>query len=82
MKGPQRPHDERGICCGPFIPDIRPNNDCQHPNAHYYGDTNPPTYKCPDCGLMFIPEDQIKAAVARVILKPSDPLDPDGVFNE
>jgi len=28
--------------------------ECKHPNAYYYGDTNPPTYKCPDCGATFI----------------------------
>lgn len=27
---------------------------CEHPNASYYGDTNPTTYKCPDCGLVFV----------------------------
>lgn len=29
-------------------------NDCQHPNAYYYGDTNPVTYKCDDCGLLLL----------------------------
>lgn len=27
---------------------------CICPNAYYYGDTNPPTYKCPDCGMVFV----------------------------
>lgn len=43
-----------GICCGPFIPDLRPK----------------------------LTDEQLKAAVAKVILKPGDPCDPDGVLNE
>ena len=59
------------------------SSNCEHPNAYYYGDTNPVTYKCPDCGMVFLmTEDMIKAAVARICLKPGDPLDPHGVFNE
>lgn len=27
--------------------------DCTHPNGYYCGDTNPPTYKCPDCGAYY-----------------------------
>ena len=42
------------------IPDTRDmnvgftSNVCQHPNAYYYGDTCPVTYKCSDCGATFI----------------------------
>lgn len=76
MKEPQH---KGGLVCGPFIPDLR---GCDHPNAYYYGDTCPVTYKCPDCGATFLKEDAMKQAVAKVVLKPGDPLDPDGVFNE
>jgi len=31
-------------------------NSCRHPNAYYYGDTNPPTFKCDDCGITFVKE--------------------------
>lgn len=47
------PQQIGGICCGPFIPDIRKMTDTE-----------------------------LKAAVAKVCLKPSDPCDPNGVFNE
>jgi len=51
MKEPQaKPHG--GIVCGPFMPDLR--SGCDHAKAYYYGDTNPPTYKCPDCGITFV----------------------------
>ena len=26
---------------------------CQHRNSYYCGDTNPPSYKCNDCGVIF-----------------------------
>jgi hypothetical protein len=34
--------------------DIMEQNQCEHPNAYYYGDTNPVTYYCPDCGIFFV----------------------------
>ena len=33
------------------------DGDCHHPNAEYYGDTHPPTFKCPDCGAVFVYSD-------------------------
>jgi hypothetical protein len=68
-KPPTIREGERGICCGPFIPDIRGT------------EVNP---KMTDAEMKVKPKtpDEIKAAVAKVILKPSDPCDPDGVLNE
>lgn len=33
---------------------IEDRTACDHPHAHYHGDTNPPAYKCDDCGAIFI----------------------------
>jgi hypothetical protein len=37
-----------------YIPRKKDTVNCSHPNAYYYGDTFPPTYKCDDCGSIFV----------------------------
>ncbi len=36
------------------------NEQCTHPNGYYYGDTNPVTYYCPDCGIFYMPAYEVK----------------------
>ena len=38
----------------PSLMFTQPDPLCTHPNGVYYGDTNPPTYKCPECGAFYL----------------------------